>query len=112
MAPDAFTSNLKLPALLVWPERALTPLMSLEFTLRVLFTSPIRKPIDTGGRLGVPLTPVSVTVARLLSASVGMVTVTSLPAAAAVALTDALAPSTAVTLPDEVMAVLNRKTML
>ena len=111
IAPDAFTSNLKLLALLVCPERALTPLMSLAVTDRVLFTSPTRKPIDTVG-LSVPLTPVSVRVARLLSASVWIVTVTSLGADAVDALTGALAPSTTATLPAAVMAVLKRKTMV
>lgn len=43
--PDGFTSNLKLLPVVVWPERAFTPLISLELTDLVLFVSPTRKPI-------------------------------------------------------------------
>ena len=43
---DAFTSNWKLSAVVACPERAFTLLMSLEFTDRVLFTSPTRNPIE------------------------------------------------------------------
>ena len=46
MLPDALTSNLKLLDVVVCPERALTPLISLEFTDRELLPSPTRKPID------------------------------------------------------------------
>ena len=46
IAPDAFTSNWKLSAVVACPERAFKLLMSLEFTDRVLFTSPTRNPIE------------------------------------------------------------------
>ena len=62
IAPDAFTSNLKLAVVVVCPERAFTPLMSLELTERVLLTSPTRKPMAAGGGLIDPFTPVNVTV--------------------------------------------------
>ena len=64
--------------------------MSLEFTERVLFTSPTRKPIDAEC---VPeqLTPLSVTVSRLLSGMLVSVTVASAPADVTVALPTAAA---------------------
>ena len=46
IAPLAFTSNWKLSAVVACSERAFTLLMSLEFTDRVLFTSPTRNPIE------------------------------------------------------------------
>ena len=46
IAPDAFTSKWKLSAVVACPERTFTLLMSLEFTDRVLFTSPTRNPIE------------------------------------------------------------------
>lgn len=76
MLPDALISNLKLVPSVVWPERAFTPLMSLELTERELFTSPTRNPIDAIVVLD-PLSPVSVRVRRLLSATLVSVTTTS-----------------------------------
>ena len=64
IAPDAFTSNLKLLASTARPERAFTPLMSLELTERVLFASPMRKPTETGGGFSELLTLASVIVRR------------------------------------------------
>ena len=98
IAPDAFTSNLKLLELTVCPERAFTPLMSLELTDRVLFASPTRKPIDTGDGFTDPLTPTSVTVMRWLSGTLVNVTRTSLPTAAAVAVPNGVTLTVPVTL--------------
>ena len=80
IAPDAFTSNLKFNAVVVCPDRAFTPLMSLELTERVLFTSPTRKPIAADGLKAVPLTLVTAMVVRRLSGTPVSVTTTSLSA--------------------------------
>ena len=114
IAPDAFTSNLKFAPVVVWPERAFTALISLELTERVLFTSPTRKPIDTGLGFTVPLTPVRVSVMRLLSASDGIVTVTvaSFPGANADAPRLAPEPSTTAIVPEALMVLLNWNMMV
>ena len=64
IAPVAFTSNLKLAVVVVCPDRAFTPLMSLELTERVLLTSPTRKPTDVAGGFTELLTFASVIVTR------------------------------------------------
>ena len=60
--------------------------MSLEFTDRVLLTSPSRNPIETGGGFTEPFTLVRVTVTRWLSGKFVNVTSTSLSRKVAVAL--------------------------
>ena len=84
--PDAFTSNRKFSAVVDCPDRAFMPLMSLEFTDRLLFASPTRKPIEVGGGLIAPFTLLSVTVTRWLSGMPVSVTRTSLSRKVAVAL--------------------------
>ena len=103
-APDAFTSNLKLTAVVAWPDLALTPLISVASIDRELFTSPRRKPRETEKSDTVPFTPLSETVTRLLLASVGMVTTMSLLAGLDDATTGALLLSTTVTVPVALMA--------
>ena len=88
IAPDAFTSNLKLAAVVGCPERAFTPLMSLELTDPVLFASPTRNPIDAAEALCTPLIALSETMMRWLSVTLVSVTTTVLPVATA----DATAP--------------------
>ena len=79
MLPDAFRSYLKLLASTACPERALMALMSLELTARELFTSPTRKPIDSGAVLSMPFTLFSVSVTRVLLGMLASVTRTVLP---------------------------------
>ena len=65
MLSETLMSYLKLLALTltVWPERTLIAVMSLAFTLKLLLTSPARKPIETDA-LSEPLTPVRPTFTR------------------------------------------------
>ena len=86
IAPEIFTSNLKLAAVVVCPERAFTLLMSLELTDCVLFASPTEKPIAACTDVAPPLTPLSETVTRWFSGIEVSRTVTSLPDAETVAL--------------------------
>ena len=98
MAPDAFRSYLKLVASTTCPARNLTPLMSAELTEPLSFMSPIKNPTDTVP-ITIPLLPVTVILARLLSATPLMATTTSVPAALAVAVpSDAPLESTTVAL--------------
>ena len=85
IAPDALRSNLKLAPVVACPDLAFSPLMSLEFTDRVLFTSPVRKLTDTGGGLDEPFTLSSETLTRWLSGMLFSATTTSFPKIIAVA---------------------------
>ena len=110
IAPEVFTSYLKLDASVVCPDRAFTPLMSLELTERELLTSPNRKPREADA-LTVPFTPARDTVTREMSLAFSKVTRISLPDCCRLALSDAPDESTTDTLPGEVMAASNWNTI-
>ena len=83
MAPLAFTSKRKLEPVVVWPDRDLTPLMSLELTDWLLLTSPTRNPSVAATLTPAPLTLPREIVARWLSGILISVTTTSKPEIAA-----------------------------